>query len=78
MPAKLMRAGSPAGRPKTKVCGHGIAILPDADLVGQGGDVLQQGEHLLCLVATIERADQFDRVLDFFEVGPQLSLDVGI
>jgi hypothetical protein len=62
---------------KRRLAGR-IAILPDADLAGKLGDVLHQSEHLLRLAAGIERGDQFDRVLDFFEVGPQLCLDVGV
>jgi hypothetical protein len=55
-----------------------IAIFPDADLVGQFGDVLQQGEHLAGPLRCRREDDQFDRVLDFFQVGAQLSLDVGV
>ncbi len=56
----------------------GIAILPDADPVGKRRDVLHQSEHLLRLAAGIERSDQLDRVLDFFEVGAELCLDIGV
>ena len=70
-PRRLPRATDGKGR-----LARGVAVVPDADLGRKRRDILQQCKHLLCLATAVERSDQFDRLLELFEISPELSLDV--
>ncbi|MPM70463.1 hypothetical protein SDC9_117418 [bioreactor metagenome] len=56
----------------------GVAVFAQADLGGEAGDIDQQVAHFAGLGAVVERGDEFDRALEFFEIGRQLGLDVGV
>ncbi len=50
----------------------------DRDLVGQRGDVVDQGAQLLRGLAIVECRIQFDRQLQLLEVGGELCLECGV
>ena len=54
------------------------AVGAQRDLVGQADDLAQQLTHLLRFGAVVQRGDQFDRLLQAFEVALELGLEVGV
>ena len=57
---------------------RGLAVFAQADLRRKFGNVDQHGAHFLRLVAVVQGGNDFDRALQFFEIGLELGLDVGV